>query len=97
MTEGVHSLRKTPAGTVKPAYAALMLGVVAAALFQWPPLATALGFAGLVTALYARQTLRAAVSNAGTVPSLVGAVLSVIGIASCLPWVFSVVFVALAG
>jgi len=96
MSQTVQTLEAKPFVAVRPAYAALILGIAAAALFPLPVVATLIGIVGLATALYARRVFRAANSRVGTVPSLLGAVLSSIGIVSCFPWLFAIIMTAFA-
>ncbi|MGV8858274.1 hypothetical protein [Rhodoglobus sp.] len=96
MSQAMQVLSEKSTGALKPAYAALFLGIVTAALFPLPVFATILGLAGLATALYARQAIRKTSFSAGTVPSLLGAVLSSIGIVSCVPWLFAIIMMAFA-
>lgn len=79
-------------GAPGSAYIALVLGIVSVATFSLPPLPIVLGAAGLFAALRARATLKAQDSIPGTAPSLIGAILSVIGILTVTPWVIGIVF-----
>ena len=79
------------AGAPGSAYGALVLGLVAVASFAFPPAPVITGACGLAASLHARRLLRQRSATAGTVPSLVGAILSVIGIASALPWLVALV------
>ena len=84
------------AGAPGSAYGALILGIIAVALFALPPAPIVVGAVGLAAALHARSVLRRQRTSAGTVPSLVGAILSVIGLATALPWVVAVILTAFA-
>lgn len=96
MSQAIQAVEEQSLTAAKPAYAALILGIAAAALFTLPVVATLIGIAGLASALYARRVLRSTGSPVGTVPSLIGAVLSSIGIVSCFPWLFAIIMMAFA-
>ena len=72
-------------------YIALVLGIISVATFSFPPLPIVIGAVGLFAALRARSELRRTGSARGTVPSLIGAILSVIGILTVTPWVIGTV------
>ena len=78
-------------GAPGSAYIALVLGIVSVATFSFPPLPIVIGAVGLFAALRARSELRRTGSARGTVPSLIGAILSVIGILTVTPWVIGLV------
>lgn len=78
-------------GAPGSAYIALVLGIVSVATFSFPPLPIVIGAVGLFAALRARSELRRTGSAPGTVPSLIGAILSVIGILTVTPWVIGLV------
>lgn len=96
MSQTADTLEAKPRVASKPAYAALILGIAAAALFPLPVFATLIGIAGLATALYARRVFQGANSSVGTVPSLLGAALSIFGIVSSFPWLFAIIMMAFA-
>ncbi len=79
------------AGAPGSAYVALALGLLAVASFAFPPAPVIAGAGGLAASLYSRRILRQTGASAGTAPSLAGAILSLIGLASSLPWLFAVV------
>jgi hypothetical protein len=96
MSQTIETLEAKPRAAAMPAYAALILGIAAAALFPLPVFATLIGIAGLATALYARRVFQGANSSVGTVPSLLGAALSIFGIVSSFPWLFAIIMMAFA-
>ncbi|MGV8880775.1 MAG: hypothetical protein ACOH19_01345 [Rhodoglobus sp.] len=83
-------------GAPGSAYIALVLGIVSVATFSFPPLPIVIGAVGLFAALRARSALRSTGSVRGTVPSLIGAILSVIGILTVMPRVIGLVLFILA-
>jgi len=96
MSQTIETLEAKPRVAAKPAYAALILGIAAAAMFPLPVFATLIGIAGLATALYARRVFQGTSSSVGVVPSLLGAALSIFGIVSCFPWLFAIIMMAFA-
>jgi hypothetical protein len=84
------------AGAPGSSFVALALGLLAVTSFGFPPAPVIAGACGLAASSYARRILRQSGTSAGTVPSLAGAILSLIGIASILPWLFAVVLTVVA-
>jgi len=78
-------------GAPGSAYIALVLGIASVATFSFPPLPIVIGAVGLFASLRARSQLRRTGSARGTAPSLIGAILSVIGILTVTPWVIGLV------
>lgn len=78
------------------AYFAPILGLLAIASFAVPPVPVVVGAAGLITALRTRAALRRDGATAGFGLTLIGAILSAIGIMTMVPWVIGVVVSALA-
>ena len=83
-------------GTPATAWAAFALGIVAVATFAFPPVPVIAGAFGLVAALNARGILRSNTTASGRVPSLLGAILSTIGLLTATPWLFALVLTSLA-
>jgi hypothetical protein len=88
MTEPASVQRTGAPGSV---YVALLLGLAAVGAFAWPPLPVVIGVVGLAAALHARGVLRRSDVSTGSVPSLVGAILSVVGILTVAPWIVGLV------
>jgi len=87
-----QSMQMKRAGAPGSAYVALMLGLIAIATLPIPPIPIVAGIAGLVAAVRARGELRRDNASLGTVPSLLGAIFSVIGILTGTPWFVGVAF-----
>jgi hypothetical protein len=83
-------------GSPGVAWAALVLGIIAVGTLALPPLPAIAGALGLAAALRARTTLRRNTTESGTAPSLLGAVLSVVGLLTATPWLFALVLTSLA-